>query len=59
MPKTSSMDKTQEKIMMAMPIMFGVMFLQFPSGLVLYMLTNAVVSILQQQWLNKKLQTSS
>jgi YidC/Oxa1 family membrane protein insertase len=57
-PKTASMDKTQEKIMMAMPIMFGVISLQFPSGMVLYMLTNAVVSILQQQWLNKKLQTA-
>jgi YidC/Oxa1 family membrane protein insertase len=53
----TSMDKTQEKIMLIMPIMFGVISLNFPAGMVLYMLTNAIVSILQQQWLNKKLQT--
>jgi len=29
-----------------MPIMFGVMFYQFPSGLVLYWLTNSVISII-------------
>ena len=32
-----------------MPLVFGIMFLGFPSGLVLYWLTNNVVSILQQE----------
>ena len=48
MPSTS-MDKTQQRIMMAMPIIFTVMMLSLPSGLVLYMLTNTLFSILQQR----------
>ena len=55
MTPNASIDKTQEKIMMIIPIMFGAMSLKFPAGLVIYMLTNTIVSILQQQWLNKKL----
>ena len=51
----TGMDKTQEKIMMLMPIIFGVMMISLPSGLVLYMLTNTIVSVAQQQYLNKKL----
>jgi YidC/Oxa1 family membrane protein insertase len=47
-------DKTQEKVMMFMPLIFGVMMISLPSGLVLYMLTNTIVSIAQQQFLNKK-----
>ena len=50
----TGMDKTQEKVMMFMPLIFGVMMLTLPSGLVLYMLTNTIVSILQQQYLNRK-----
>lgn len=52
---TTGMDKTQEKIMMFMPIMFTAMMLTLPSGLTLYMLTNTVVGIAQQKWLYKKL----
>ncbi len=51
----SGMDKTQEKIMMFMPLVFTFMMLTLPSGLVIYMLTNTIISIVQQQWLNKKL----
>lgn len=51
-----TMDKTQEKVMLMMPIMFTFMMLTLPSGMVLYMITNSVVSILQQQWLNKRLE---
>lgn len=51
----TSMDKNQQKIMMLMPIIFTVMMLSLPSGMVIYMLTNTIVSIAQQQWLNKKL----
>jgi len=32
-----------------MPLIFGIMFLGFPSGLVLYWLTNNAVSIVQQE----------
>ncbi|MDR0703146.1 MAG: membrane protein insertase YidC [Azoarcus sp.] len=41
-------DPMQAKIMMAMPIVFTVMFLWFPSGLVLYWVVNNVLSIAQQ-----------
>jgi YidC/Oxa1 family membrane protein insertase len=52
---TTGMDKTQEKIMMIMPIMFTAMMVTLPSGLTLYMLTNSVTSICQQQWLYRRL----
>ena len=35
--------------MRMMPLIFGIMFLQFPSGLVLYWLTNNVITIIQQE----------
>lgn len=54
----TGMDKTQEKVMLFMPIIFGVMMISLPSGLVLYMLTNTIVSVAQQQYLNKKLEAS-
>jgi len=40
----------QQKIMMAMPIIFTVMFINFPSGLVIYWFFNNLLSI-AQQWL--------
>lgn len=43
-------DPTQAKVMMFMPIIFTVMFLNFPSGLVLYWLVNNIISIGQQHW---------
>ncbi|WP_141730914.1 membrane protein insertase YidC [Oligoflexus tunisiensis] len=49
------MDKNQEKIMLMMPVIFGLMMLSMPAGMVLYMITNTIVSIIQQQWLNKRL----
>jgi YidC/Oxa1 family membrane protein insertase len=49
------MDKAQERIMMMMPVVFTVMMLSLPAGMVLYMLVNTIVTILQQQWLNRSL----
>lgn len=43
-------DPTQAKIMMFMPIIFTVLFLGFPSGLVVYWLVNNIISM-GQQWL--------
>lgn len=43
-------DPMQQKIMMFLPLIFTVIFLNFPSGLVLYWLVNNLLSILQQ-WL--------
>jgi YidC/Oxa1 family membrane protein insertase len=51
----TGMDPTQEKVMMMMPLIFGVMMISLPSGLVLYMLTNTIVTIAQQHYLNQKL----
>ncbi len=41
-------DPTQAKVMMFLPIIFTVMFINFPSGLVLYWLVNNILSIGQQ-----------
>ena len=46
-------DPTQARIMYIMPVVFSVMFFVFAAGLVLYWLTNNVLSILQQWWINK------
>ncbi len=43
----------QRKMMMAMPLVFTVLFVGFPSGLVLYWLTNNVLSIIQQTVYNR------
>jgi len=50
----STADPTQAKMMMFMPLIFTVMFLSFPSGLVIYWLLNNVLSIAQQLYINKK-----
>ncbi|MEW6416983.1 MAG: membrane protein insertase YidC [Nitrospirota bacterium] len=51
----TSMDPTQNKMMMLMPIVFTFLFLNFASGLVLYWLMNNIFSIAQQFYANKKL----
>jgi YidC/Oxa1 family membrane protein insertase len=43
-------DPTQQKVMMFLPLIFTVLFLSFPSGLVIYWLVNNILSI-AQQWL--------
>lgn len=50
----STPDPAQAKMMLLMPVIFTVFFLQFPSGLVLYWLVNSCLSILQQWYINKK-----
>lgn len=47
-------DPMQRKILMAMPIVFSVMFFFFPAGLVLYWVVNNVLTIFQQYYNNKK-----
>ncbi|MGM9482363.1 membrane protein insertase YidC [Roseateles sp. NT4] len=48
-------DPMQQKMMWIMPVAFGIMFFVFPSGLVLYWLTNNILSIAQQWIINKRL----
>jgi len=50
----TNMDPTQAKIMLMMPVVFTFMFLNFPSGLVLYWLTNNLLTILQQYLIKRK-----
>jgi len=47
-------DPTQAKMMMLMPVVFTVIFINFSSGLVLYWLVNNVLSIAQQYYIQKK-----
>lgn len=48
-------DPAQAKIMLFMPVIFTFMFLSFPSGLVIYWLTNNIISI-GQQWSQMRFQ---
>ncbi len=48
MPTTG--DPIQQKMMLLMPVIFTVMFINFPAGLVLYWLINNVLSVAQQHW---------
>jgi YidC/Oxa1 family membrane protein insertase len=49
---TPAGDPAQQKMMQIMPIAFSVMFVFFPSGLVLYWLVNNVLAIAQQWRMN-------
>ncbi|MBY0378030.1 MAG: membrane protein insertase YidC, partial [Gammaproteobacteria bacterium] len=46
-------DPMQAKMMMVLPLVFGVLFMMFPAGLVLYWVVNNTVSILQQWYITR------
>jgi YidC/Oxa1 family membrane protein insertase len=48
-------DPMQAKMMWIMPLVFSIMFFFFPAGLVLYWVTNNILSIAQQFLINKQL----
>ncbi|MFB6261609.1 MAG: membrane protein insertase YidC, partial [Thiohalorhabdaceae bacterium] len=48
------LDPIQKKVMLALPVVFTVFFMQFPAGLVLYWLSNNLISIGQQWWIMRK-----
>ncbi|KQQ88622.1 membrane protein insertase YidC [Massilia sp. Leaf139] len=52
-------DPMQAKMMLFMPLAFSVMFIFFPSGLVLYWVVNNLVSIAQQWVITKKYDTAA
>lgn len=52
---TTATDPMQAKMLQLMPVIFGVFMLTLPSGLTIYMLVNALASIVQQLIMNKKL----
>jgi YidC/Oxa1 family membrane protein insertase len=51
------MDPTQAKIFLMMPVLMTFLFVSFPSGLVLYMITNNVLTIGQQYFTMKYFET--
>jgi YidC/Oxa1 family membrane protein insertase len=48
----TSADPTQAKMMLLMPVIFTIFFMNFQSGLVLYWLTNNALQIGQQAIIN-------
>ena len=53
MSMSAAMDPAQRNIMLFMPLVFTVMFLNLPSGLILYWLVNNVLGIAQQWLVNR------
>ncbi|MGA2090750.1 MAG: membrane protein insertase YidC [Endomicrobiales bacterium] len=51
---SATTDPTQAKIMYIMPVMFVFMFWGFPAGLVLYWLTNSIVTMIEQMIIMKQ-----
>ncbi len=52
-------DPMQEKLMMALPFVFTVMFAFFPSGLVLYWTVNNILSIAQQWVITRRIEAQA
>ncbi len=52
------MDPIQQKLMMALPIVFTVFFAFFPAGLVLYWFVNNLLSIAQQYYITRNLENA-
>ncbi len=58
MTPSTSADPAMAKAMLAMPVVLTFVFLNFPSGLVLYWLVNNILTIAQQAYINKTLKES-
>lgn len=50
----TAMDANQKKMMTFMPMIFGVLMLSLPAGLMVYFLTNNIFGIGQQYYVNKE-----
>jgi len=55
-PQSPGMDPMQARMMKVMPLMFAVLFLFFPAGLVLYYTVNGGLSLLQQWIINRRME---
>jgi YidC/Oxa1 family membrane protein insertase len=51
-------DPAQQRVMMLMPLLFTFVFVNFPSGLVLYWLVNNVLTIAQQYYISRPTATA-
>ena len=58
-PPAPGMDPMQQKIMQFMPLMFSVMFIFFPAGLVLYWFVQNILTIAQQWHVNRMLEAEA
>jgi len=55
----TTMDPAQARMMMTvMPVMFTVLFYQFPSGLVLYWMVSNLLAIGHQMWVNRQMESA-
>jgi YidC/Oxa1 family membrane protein insertase len=52
-------DPVQQKVFMVMPFAMSIMFAFFPAGLVLYWVTNTVLSIAQQWNINRRIERAA
>ena len=52
-------DPVQAKIMMSLPFVFTIFFAFFPSGLVLYWVTNNILSIAQQWYITRQIEKAT
>lgn len=52
-------DPLQAKLMKTLPIVFSVVFFFFPAGLVLYSIVNNILSIVQQWYITRGLETNA
>ncbi|MBI1195539.1 MAG: membrane protein insertase YidC [Gammaproteobacteria bacterium] len=52
-------DPVQAKVMMSLPFIFTLFFAFFPSGLVIYWVTNSTLSILQQWYITRKIEAAA
>ncbi|MDD5686503.1 MAG: membrane protein insertase YidC [Elusimicrobia bacterium] len=50
----STSDPTQKQMMIMMPVIFTIMFLNFPSGLVIYWFTNSIITVVEQWFIFRK-----
>ena len=52
----TSPDPSQQKMMMLTPLIFTIMFINFPAGLVLYYFSSNLLGVIQQYFLNREFQ---
>ncbi len=55
MTPVASVDPSQQRMMMFMPVFFAFMFYRLASGMVLYWLVSSTVQILQQVFINRRM----
>ncbi|MGC9386077.1 MAG: membrane protein insertase YidC [Hydrogenovibrio sp.] len=54
---SAMMDEMQQKVLKALPFIFTIFFMFFPAGLVLYWVVNNILSVAQQWYITKKIES--